>query len=76
MLWGKEVCLSLKNRHPGGPSTLGAISHALSCGPPDQEVVGPQGILIQVGAMHTQMWERGNWDCAELCWFVYAQILP
>lgn len=53
MLWSKEVFLSLKNRE---------VSHALSPRSPDEEVVGPQGTLTQVGAAHTQMRERGNWD--------------
>lgn len=43
---------------------------------PEQDVVGPWGILIQVGVVHTQMWERVKQDPAELRLFIHTQILP
>lgn len=76
MLWGREVCPSLKNRDSGGPSTPGEMSHTLIPSFPEQEVLGSRGIFIHVGTVCTQMWERDKRDCAELCWFLYAQILP
>lgn len=63
MLWGGEVSLSLKNRDSGALSTPGEMSHTLIPRSLEQEVVGPRGILIHVGVVHTGVGEGQTGQC-------------